>query len=267
MQFRFLALLLVGIFLPFSAVAEELTGKEIVEEAQKRHARPVEFEEQRITLTDEQGTEEVRRMKRYSRTVGPGEQRYLMVFHSPPSIRGSAVVTWKRRFKKDGQWIFLPSVGGEPLKIVNGGRTNFVMGTDFTSEDLSPESTDKLAFERRKDEDLDGRDHFVVDISAKDADLKKETGYKFRRYWIDKRNYFVMRTDYYNWRDKLIKRLTASSVKKVEDDMWRADGQLMENFEKDHKTRVEVIERNFDVSSVPQELFFGRTLKAGDHVR
>ncbi len=274
---RKLVLFLIGVLLPFTVAAappeketkpiEKMTGKDIYEEVGKRHARPVEFEIQKLTLTDDKGTEEVRDVKRYGRTVGPGEQRYLMVFHSPPAIRGAATITWKRRFKKDGQWIYLPANGGKPIRIVSGGKKNFVMGTDFTSEDLTSEPSDKLTFERLKNEMLDGKEHFVIDVTPKDAELKADTGYKRRRLWIDKENYFLRRTDYYDWRDTLIKRQTASGVKKIEDDMWRADSHTMENFKDGHKTRVEVIERNFDKSSVPLELFFERTLISGDHVR
>lgn len=274
MRYRYLILFLACILLPSAAVAQKetgaadkKTGEEIFEEVAKRHARPVEFEIQRMTLTDEKGTEQIRSLKRYSRAVGPGEERYLMVFHSPPPIRGASIVTWKRRFKKDGQWIYLPANGGNPVRIVNGGKQNYVMGTDFTTEDLTSEPTDKLTFKRLKDETLDGKPHFVIDVSPKDAELKKETGYKFRRLWIDKQNYFLMRTDYYDWRDTLIKRQTASDVEKIEGDTWRANSRLMENFEKDHETRVEVLERSFDESSVPLELFFERTLTSGEHVR
>lgn len=267
MQYRYLALVLAVILLPFTAAAEELTGKEIIDEASKRHARPVEFEIQRLTLTDSEGTKEVRNLKRYSRTVGAGEQRFLMVFHSPPAIRGATMVTWKRRFKADGRWIFLPSNGGKPVRILSGGKKNYVMGTDFTAEDLAPEGTDKLTIERRNDEVIEGRSHFVIDLIPKDPELKKETGYKLRRLWIDKKNYYVMRTDYYDRRGKLSKRLTASNVKKIEDDMWRADTQLMENFKVNHKTLVEVLERDFDEAAVPLDLFFERTLTSGEHVR
>jgi len=263
----FLALAMAYLLLPSGAAAEELTGKKIIEEVRQRHARPVEFEIQRLTLTDKNGTEQVRSLKRYSRTVGPGEQRYLMVFHSPKTIRGAAIVTWKRRFKKDGQWLYLPANGGKPVRVLEGNKTNFVMGTDFTGEDLSFENPDDLEFERQTDEVIDGDSHYVVDVTAKDKTLKQETGYKFRRLWIDKKNYFVMRTDYYDRRGKLVKRQTASDVKKIEDDMWRATVQVMENFEKKHKTQVEVLERDFDVSSVPVDIFFQRTLISGDHVR
>ena len=280
MCIRKLVLFLIGILLPIAVGAapaddadkkatpvEELTGKEIYDEVGKRHGRPVEFEIQKITLTDDKGTEEVRDVKRYARTVGPGEHRYLMVFHSPQGIRGAATITWKRRFKKDGQWIYLPATGGKPVRVVNGGKKNYFMGTDFTGEDLTSEPSDKLAFERQKDETLDGKQYFVIDVTPKDADLKAETGYKRRRLWIDKNNYFVMRTDYYDWRDTLVKRQTASDVKRIEDDTWRADSHTMENFKAGHKTRVDVIERNFDEASVPLELFFERTLISGDHVR
>lgn len=274
-------LVLIGIFLSFGVAAaapekkqeeektpvEEMTGKEIYEEVGKRHARPVEFEIQKITLTDDKGTEEVRDVKRYARTVAPGEHRYLMVFHSPQSIRGTATITWKRRFKNDGQWMYLPATGGKPIRIVNGGKKNYFMGTDFTGEDLTSEPSDKLAFERQKNETIDGKEYLVIDVTPKDETLKAETGYKRRRLWIDKKNFVVMRTDYYDWRDTLIKRQTASDVKQIEDDTWRADTQTMENFDVGHKTRIDVIERNFDDSSVPMELFFERTLISGDHVR
>lgn len=262
---------LIGLLLPIvataAALAEEMTGKEIIDEVTKRHARPVEYEVQKLTLTDSKGNKEVRDLKRYSRTVGPGEQRFLMVFHSPPEIRGTATITWKRRFKKDGQWVYFPSTGGKPVRIANGGKKNFVMGTDFTTEDLAPESSDKLSFKRLKDERLDGKDHFVIDVTPKDADLKAETGYKRRRLWIDKKNYFLMRTDFYDWRDTLIKRRTASDISRIEDDMWRAATHLMENFKANHTTRVRVVERSFEESAVPLELFFERTLTTGDHVR
>ncbi|MDA7949457.1 MAG: outer membrane lipoprotein-sorting protein [Hyphomicrobiaceae bacterium] len=277
MDIRKLVFFLIGLLLPAIVAAApskketkpaaEMSGKEIYEEIAKRHGRPTEFEIQKITLTDSKGAEEVRDVKRYSRTVGPGEHRYLMVFHSPPPIRGAATITWKRRFKKDGQWIYLPATGGKPIRLVGGGKKNYVMGTDFTAEDLASESSDKMTFERQENEILNGKAHFVIDISPKDAELKAETGYKRRRLWIDKENFVLMRTDYFDWRDTLIKRQTASGVKKIEDDMWRADTQTMENFKDGHKTRVEVIERKFDADSVPLDLFFERTLISGDHVR
>ena len=277
MRCRKIVLFLIGLLLPFAVTAasadekktpvEKMTGKEIYEEVGTRHGKPIEFEIQKITLTDDKGAEEVRDVKRYARTVGPGEHRYLMVFHSPPAIRGAATITWKRRFKKDGQWIYLPATGGKPVRLVGGGKKNYVMGTDFTAEDLASESSDKLKFERQENESLNGKEHLVIDVMPKDADLKSETGYKRRRLWIDKSNFVVMRTDYFDWRDKLIKRQTASNLKNVEDDVWRADVQTMENFKDGHKTRIEVIEREFDESSVPLELFFERTLVSGDHVR
>ncbi|MEM8743395.1 MAG: outer membrane lipoprotein-sorting protein [Pseudomonadota bacterium] len=273
---RKLVLFLIGLLLPLTlAVAddkdktpvEKMTGEEIYEEVGKRHGKPIEFEIQKITLTDDKGAEEVRDVKRYARTVGPGEHRYLMVFHSPDAIRGAATITWKRRFKKDGQWIYLPATGGKPVRLVGGGKKNYVMGTDFTAEDLASESSDKLAFERQDNETLNGNEHLVIDVMPDDADLKSETAYKRRRLWIDKSNFVVMRTDYFDWRDKLIKRQTASNIKNVEDDVWRADVQTMENFKDGHKTRIEVIERKFDEDSVPLDLFFERTLVSGDHVR
>lgn len=267
MRYRYLILFLIGLMLPFNAAAQKQTAKEIYDEVGERHGRPVEFEIQKMTLIDDKGNEEIRDLKRYARTVAPGEHRYLMVFHSPPEIRGTATITWKRRFKKDGQWVFFPATGGKPVRIVNGGKKNYFMGTDFTTEDLTSESSDKLSFKRLDDEMIDSKEHFVIDVMPEDDDLKAETAYKRRRLWIDKENYFVMRTDYYDWRDELVKRQTASNVKKIEKDTWRADKYLMENFKDGHKTQVEIIERKFDEASVPMELFFERTLTSGDHVR
>ena len=99
MRFTFLFVVMSIVLLPLTVAAqttdsaseEKQTAKEIFEEVGKRHGRAIEFEAQKMTLIDNKGNESVRQLKRYARAVGPGENRFLMVFHSPKDIRGASM--------------------------------------------------------------------------------------------------------------------------------------------------------------------------------
>jgi hypothetical protein len=88
--------------------AAELSGRQIVDTVAERHEQPFEFEKQVMTLTDKTGNAEQREVTRYSRKEGDGEFRYLVAFHSPPGVKGVAVLTWQHADKDDDQWLYLP---------------------------------------------------------------------------------------------------------------------------------------------------------------
>ncbi len=258
---------LVGLLVICSAAAKELTGRQIMDEVTERQEKPYEFEVQTMTLSDRSGTKEVRTVKRYVRKIAEGEFKYLMVFHEPSGIKGVALLTWQHNDKDDDQWMYMPAYGKKTKRIAKGGRKNYFMGTDYTFEDLVSESRDKFTYERRPDEVLDGVSHFVVDVYPKDPQLKKETGYKYRTVWVRKDIFFITRTDYFDKRGKLIKRQTAGDLFNVEGQLWRSKSSYMDNFKKNHATRIEVVERDFDKQLVPEKIFRGRYLTSGKHVR
>jgi hypothetical protein len=261
---------LAGIALLFSAgiaAAQEPTGRQILDESSKRHSRDYEAESQRMTLYSKGAVTETRELRRLTRKVGDGETRYLMTFTSPRGVRGVALLTWSFDKREDDQWLYLPAEGNRTKRIAKGGRRTAFMGTDYTYEDLVSESRDKFNYERKPDETIDGVAHFVVDATAADAELAKDTGYKSRRLFVRKDTYLIARIDYSDRRGELFKRQTMSNLVAVEGPVWRANTARMENLRDNTATVIEVGERQFADAAVPERMFVERYLTSQEHMR
>lgn len=249
-----------------AAFAADLTGRQIIDEVSKRHDKPVEYENQVMTLVGSDQSKEVRKVERFKMDTDDGS-RALMVFQDPAGVKGTALLTWQYNDKDDDQWLFLPAMGSDLKRIAKGGKRNYFMGTDYTYEDLSTEKKDNFAYDRQPDETIDGQDSFVVDVSPTEAELKKETGYKYRRMWVRKDLYFITRIDYFDRRGTLIKRQTYDKLVDLGGGTYRATISLVKNLENQHVTAVQVIERSFDKAKVPDEVFQQRYVTSGKHVR
>jgi len=246
--------------------AAELTGRQVIDQVFDRQDRSYEYEEQVMTLVEQSGAKEERQVKRYKRSVDGGS-RSLLVFTEPAGVKGTALLTWHYDDKDDDQWLYLPALEEKLKRIAEGGMRNYFMGTDYTYEDLTSESRDKFAYERQKDETLDGQACFVVDATPVDATLKKESGYQSRRMWIRQDIYFIVRTDFNDRRGRLIKQQTHEKLQKIDGNTWRADVAIMKNLQKKHITAVQTTKRSFEEKEVPMEFFTSRFITSGQHVR
>ncbi|MGB0712655.1 MAG: outer membrane lipoprotein-sorting protein, partial [Gammaproteobacteria bacterium] len=243
-------------------------GRQILDEVVSRHDRPNEYEQQKMLLVDQgSGSTEERLMLRFQRDEGGGEKKLLSVFKKPAGVKGTALLTWQHAQGADDQWLYLPSAGKRMKRIAKGGKRNPFMGTDYTYEDLVSESRDKFAYERQDDETLDGNATFVVVATPTDADVKKETGYKFRKMWIRQDIFFIVQVEFHDRRGRLIKRQVSEGLENVEGSAWRAGRNVMTHLTNKHQTIVEVIERSFDEAKVPARNFKQQTITSGRVLR
>ena len=247
--------------------AEEMTGRQILDEVSTRHEAPYELETQMMTLVDKKGNQEVREVKRYTRKDAEGQFKYLVVFHNPPGVKGVALLTWQHQNADDDQWMYLPAYGDKMKRIATGSKKNYFMGTDFTFEDLVSESRDKFTYDRKPDEALGGIDCYVVDATPSDPELIKETGYSKRTLWIKKDTFVDVRTDYFDKQGKLLKRQTSTDFVNIAGPMWRPTTATMENLSTSHSTIVKVDQRTFEESAVPDDDFQERFLVSGKAIR
>ena len=249
------------------STAEELTGRQIMDQVSERHEKDFEYEVQEMVLVDKKGNKEKRLLKRYQRKGEDGNFKYLMVFHDPSGVRGVALLTWQNKDKDDDQFMYLPSMGKKMKRIAKGGKRNYFMGTDFTFEDLVTESRDKFTYKRLPDETQDGTEYFVLEAYPEEANIKKSTGYKFRRLWVKKDIFFIVRTDYFDRRGRFIKQQLSKNLEQVDGKLWRANGQIIDNKKMNHKTAVKVAERSLEEKNVPETNFRQRFVTSGQHVR
>lgn len=256
----------VAMLVAGSVIAQEQTGRQILDESHKRHSRDYESESQRMTLYANNAVTETRELRRLARKMGEGETRYLMNFNAPKGVRGVALLTWSFDKRDDDQWLYMPA-DSRTKRIAKGGRRTAFMGTDFNYEDLVTESRDKFKYDRLPDEVINGVPHFVVDAIAIDPELVRETGYKSRRLFLIKSTYFVDRIDYTDRRGEMYKRQTMSDLVNVQGQVWRANKSRMENLRDSTATEIEVTHRNFTEASVPERMFLERYLTAQEHMK
>lgn len=248
------------------ARAEEMSGREIMDEISRHHESQVEMETLAMTLTDKKGRETNRILRQYSRQNADGLYKYLLVFDDPKGIKGVALLTWEKEGGDDDQWIYLPAMGNKLKRIASGGRMNYFMGTDFAFEDLVAEQRDNFRYERQADQKLGDQDVFVIDARPNNPGLV--TGYEKRQLFIRKDNYTLVRVDFFQRRtSKLLKRLTISKLVHIDGDQWRATERLMDNFGKKHKTQLTTRERSFATDDVPESLFAHRFITSKRHMR
>lgn len=257
--------------------AQELSGRDIMDEVSKRHDRPYETENQAMTLIDKSGNTEERTLRRYAREVDGGLYRYLVVFDEPAGVRGVALLTWQNRGASDDQWIHLPAYGRQMKRSAEGGKRNYFMGTDFAFEDMTSEDRSKFHYERQPDETVEIKDQtgavvetvdaYVVDAYPKDEALAAETGYKYRRLYISKDRFFIRRIDFYDRRGRFLKSQHSWNMVNIEGDTWRANTSLMDNEKQRHMTLIQVQNRDMSESSVPARMFEQRWVTSGRHMR
>ncbi len=263
----FYSMCLVGFFAAQEAsLANELTGRQIMDEATSRHDSNIEFEVQKMTLRTKTKVEEVRDMRRYVLKEN-GAFKYLMVFDKPAGVSGVALLTWENTSGPDDQFLYLPSMGKKLKRIAEGGKRNYFMGTDFTYEDLVSEGKEKFKYDRLENITFNGKPAFQVKAIPIDSDIKKTTGYGFRKLTILKDSFFIVKTEYFDRRKRPLKVLTSIEYGPVKGDLWRASKQTMENYKEKHFTDVVVTSRSFESSKVPKKVFGQRYIKSGKHMR
>jgi hypothetical protein len=262
---------------PLALHAQEMTGREIMDQVSDRHDRPYEAEDQAMALIDDRGNVEDRTLRRYAREVEDSLYRYLIVFDAPAGVAGVALLTWQNRGASDDQWIHLPAYGRQMKRSADGGKRNYFMGTDFAFEDMTSEEREKFRYDRQPDTKAEIKDQtgatvaevdsYVVDAYPKDEALAADSGYQYRRLYISKERFFIRRIDFYDRRGRFLKSQHTWDMVHIDGDTWRANTILMNNTKERHQTLVKVQGRDLSESAVPDRMFEQRWVTSGRHLR
>lgn len=231
---QFLIAFLTTLLSPCFLIAT--TGREILDEQERRHH--VESEETRLqmSLIDRRGREREREMVMYVLKGADGLNKTLIKFTSPTDIRNVGLLTWQQgEDKEDDQWLHLPS-SNQVKRIAGSGKKNSFMGTDIAFEDLRPENLDAHDYNLLRKESIDGHDHWVVEAIPSTEKEKKDSGYSKRVFWIRKDIYFTVKTEFYNRRGRLAKLALNEELINLQGDIWRSNVSTTERLAEKTKT-------------------------------
>jgi hypothetical protein len=240
-------------------------GREIMEEQKARHETRTEASDEIMLLVDKDGNKEQRLLKNFAMKVKEDETRFLVVFHHPASVRGTALLTWDYEKRDNDQWLYLPAQK-KMRRVAGNSRQGYFMGTDFTFEDLDPEDIDNFEYRVLREEAVEGQECWVIEALPSSDEAARSSGYNRRLLWVRKDIYFTVRIDFYNKRNVLIKTQTNHDLINIEGELWRCQKILMNNLEKEHKTLLGVKSRRIN-ESINSEIFTERFILSERHLQ
>ncbi len=226
--------------------AEAWTGRDVMAEQIRRHKPPRETAYWRMTLIDRHGRRRERRLKHLRLTTDDDVDRVLLVCLTPADVRGTALVTREAAGSNDeGQWIYLPSQR-RYLRIAQGRRTSYVMGSDFTYEDLDPNDLDDFRWRLLREEEVDGHTCFVVEAVPAGKLQARRSGYSKRIAYVDKETFVTRLVEYFDRAGKASKRQECREFERAPNGAIRARQMEVANLAKDHRTLLLVETVDFE---------------------
>lgn len=255
MRAKIIAIVLMGTFLFAGLVfSDELTGKQIVEKMRDQEDLKTSLMQVRMTITDKRGDTRIReiinRVKDY-----PGGGKTVIAFAKPDDVKGTKFLIIENKNGDDEQLLYMPALK-KVRRIASSQRSGSFMGTDFSYSDMQSHDPNKGTHTRLEDEAVDGQPCYKVQTVPNDAD---DYDYSKIIYWVKKDGDIPIKGEFYDKRGDLLKVLTVTKLEKDDKGHWIIKDTLMKNMQKDHSTRLEILQQKSDMP-IADEFFSERFL-------
>ena len=188
-----------------------------------------------MTLRNKHGDETTRQMRRRALEVADDGDKSLIIFNDPADVKGTAFLSFSHKSGDDDQWLYLPALK-RVKRISSSNKSGPFMGSEFAYEDLASQEVDKYNYRYLRDEEFDGRNHFVVERIPTD----KKSGYTKQVTWIDQDEYRVWKVEFYDRKKTLLKTLVLDQFERYEDKHWRAGLLEMTNHQTGKSTTLNI---------------------------
>ena len=252
-----LSLLLAVAMLCAPAIAQtpEDRGLEIAKEADRRDTGWGDSSAELVMiLRNASGAETTRDLEiKTLEQLDDGDQS-LVVFNTPRDVKGTALLTYSHKTGEDDQWLYLPALK-RVKRIASNNQSGPFMGSEFAYEDMSSQEVEKFTYKFLRDEEAAGQACFVVERYPTD----ENSGYTRQVAWIDQEHYRLLKVDFYDRKNELLKTLTATGYEVYLDKFWRPARMEMVNHVTGKSTVLEwsdysfgngFTERDFDQNSL-----------------
>lgn len=209
----------------WSAVADSGRGLEIMKELEIRDSgwgdTTADLE---MLLTRRNGKQSIRRLHSKLLEVQGDGDRGLTVFLEPRDVKGTAFLNHSHALKPDDQWIYFPALR-RTKRISSAKKTGRFMGSEFSYEDMSSLQIEKYEYHYLGDQNYAEQAVFMVQAISKD----KHSGYSKQIMLIDQAFYRILKIDFYDTRDQLLKTMEMLGYQQFKGKYWRATSSKMTN--------------------------------------
>lgn len=184
--------------------------------------------ELQMILRNAKGNESKRQLRLRSLEVPEDGDKSLTIFDTPRDIKGTGLLTFSHKQGDDDQWLNLPALK-RVKRIASKNKSGPFVSSEFAFEDLSSQEVEKYTYQWLRDENYEGQAAYVIERRP----IDRNSGYTRQEVWIDKEHYRLLKVDYYDRKQSLLKTLKSSGFKLYLDKIWRPEKMSMYN----HQTR------------------------------
>ncbi len=208
-----------------------------------------------MILRKKKGKERTREMRSRAVETESDGDRSLIIFDDPADVKGTAMLTHSHKVEPDDQWLFLPDLK-RVKRISSSNKSGAFMSSEFAFEDMGSQEVEKYSYKYLRDENIDGRDYFVVERIPTD----RKSGYTKQISWVDQETYRLQKVEFYDRKSALLKTLTASDFNLYLDKYWRPGRMDMQNHLTGKSTTLIFSEYSFG-NGLTEDDFTKATLK------
>jgi len=237
------------------ALTAEEQGLQIVTEVDRRDIGFGDSQSDlKMILRNRSGAESVRVLNMKTLEINGDGDKSLSVFSQPRDIKGTAFLSFTHALVPDEQWLYLPALK-RVKRISSSNKSGPYLGSEYAFEDLTSFEVSKYKYKYLKDDVLEGKACFVVELYPQ----YQHSGYTRQVVWIEKERYIPLKTDYYDRKNALLKTLVNKDYQQYLEQYWRADEMLMVNHQNGKSTvllwgnfkfRNNFSDRDFDRNSL-----------------
>lgn len=202
-----LFLLACGLPAPAAAADDRPTGEEVLSRIDENMYVDHAVSRSTMVVHGRSGTRTIT-----SRSWRKGKDRSFVEYLSPARERGKKMLRLGDRL-----WNYVPEPNDRIIAISGHLLRQPVMGSDLSYEDITEntELVEKYDAEVTGEETIDGRDCWIVEMTAKTSDV----AYHSRRIWVDKERWLALREERFARSGKLLKTTEITEVFRV-DGRW-----------------------------------------------
>lgn len=248
--------MLLCLLLYLAQPALALDGRDVFQKAVETAKRGLDRKtEGTMTLYDGAGGIRTRSITEFGKNAYPEAYKALVVFNSPPDLKGVSFLIQAHTFADLDLWAYFPEYK-RVRRIPTTARDDSFFGSDFSYDDFSgPSDLDAYSFRLLREENVGETPCHVVEISPKNRR-------KYTRYiaWIAKDIWVTLQVEYY--RETELYRAGSYRDIRMIDGIPTPFRLEMRNLKTGHKTVLTIDTIQFG-TDFPDELFTPQHLEKG----
>ena len=229
----------------YSLFAQDMSGTEILTKCESVINAPKDSDIlAQLILIDKDGNQKERKLTMLQK----GDEMRFVRFLSPADQKGIGFL----RLAEEIQYIYLPAFK-KVRRIASHIKNQSFAGTDFTYDDIGT-----LKYSEDYDTKLveTNAEFYVLELTPKSG-MKKD--YSKLKFWVQKDNYYLVKTEYFDKGFNLWKVMDQRKISKV-NGYWTAQEVEMKDLKTNHRTLMHTSEIKFD-KGLSDELFTERNLE------